>query len=115
MKGILLGLLTGIHLCTYFLIRKIESSAIKAEAFSSAYKLPEMWDRKDELVEKRDLEFLEARGGDPMKNLFHVNANALKPKTAKVRKCEACDWHTRGVPFRIKVANRDYNDHERLQ
>src|SRR6266403_255910 len=117
-KGIYLCLLssTGIHLHVYFLTRKLGRSAAQPKAFCSAHKLFEMWDRKRELIEEQDLKLLKARGRHSMNNSFQVSADALEPKPAKVRKCEAChDWRTRQLPFHIEVANREYKDHEGLQ
>jgi len=107
LKGIFLDLLIGIHLHMYFVSGEIESSTAKPEVFDSAHKLQEMWNGKRELVEKRDLELLEVRGGGPMNNRFQVSANALKHKPAKVSKCEVCGRHTRPLPLHVKVANRD--------
>jgi hypothetical protein len=61
-----------------------------------------------ELLEEINADTLEARGGDPMNNRFHVSADTVEHKPAKVRKSVVCrDWQVYQLPPHITVGNRE--------
>jgi hypothetical protein len=86
-----ISLLTGIDIHIDSLPREPEYGTLKRGVFCCVRKLQEMWDGKRELVEKLNLDLLEARGGDLMNKCFQVNVNTSVPDTAEVRECDGCD------------------------
>jgi hypothetical protein len=69
-KGIRLGLPTWIDLHINSLVIKPEFCPLELEVLSCAQKLQETWDGKHGLVEKINIELLEARSGDPVDKCF---------------------------------------------
>src|SRR6266852_9498769 len=62
--------LGGIDLHVNSLTVKVKICTVEPEAFYSSHELQELWNGKCKLLEKTNLEILEARRGDPTKNCF---------------------------------------------
>ena len=67
----------------------------------------EAWDRKAELVEEMDSEYLEERGGQVRKECFQVSADTREIKSVEVKKCDpSCDPSMQQLHLDLAVRNR---------
>ncbi|KAF8469433.1 hypothetical protein DFH94DRAFT_773868 [Russula ochroleuca] len=116
-KDIRLGLLAGIETHVNVFTGEPETSTVGLEVLCCVHKLQEPWNGKRELLEERNEDLLEARGGDSTNNCFQVSTNSLERKVTKVRKGDVCrDWRIYELPLHVSVGNSECGgDHEHLQ